>query len=332
MQRVQTPSSTTPLTPDAALWRIGDVAIGGDLILAPMAGFSDQPFRRICREMGSAISYTPCAVDRAVLADSDEADRTYAFHASERPVAIQLLSREPALLAEAAKRLVEIFQPDLIDLNLGCPSRRVAGGGRGAALLQRPGLISQLMTTLVNAVPIPITAKIRLGWDASSRNHVEVARTLQDAGAQAIAVHGRTKEQAYAGQADWDAIAEVAASVQVPVIANGDVRSVADIDRILRHTGGRAVMIGRGAVGNPWLFSRRDLDTVSIQERLAVMERHLRMMAELAGERHGTICFRKHLVKYMRGVPNAARMRGELMRPESPDELVAALHAWAASI
>jgi len=332
MQQAHTPSSTTPPTPDAAYWRIGSVAIAGDLILAPMAGFSDQPFRRICREMGSAISYTPCAVDRAVLAGSDEADRTYAFHASERPVAIQLLSREPALLAEAAKRLVEHFQPDLIDLNLGCPSHRIAGGGRGAALLQRPSLIGQLITTLVKAVPIPVTAKIRLGWDASSRNHIEVARTLEDAGAQAIAVHGRTKEQAYAGKADWDAIAEVAASVQVPVIANGDVRTVADIDHILQHTGCRAVMIGRGAVGNPWLFSRRDLDTVSIQERLMVMERHLRMMAELAGERHGTICFRKHLVKYMRGVPHAARMRGELMRPESPDELMAALHTWAASI
>jgi len=329
MQRNHTgPLAAQPTEPSAS-WHIGDVAIAGDLILAPMAGYSDQPFRRICREMGSAISYTPCAVDRAVLAASDEADRTYAFHPSERPVAIQLLSRNADLLAKAAQRVAHVFQPNLIDLNLGCPSRRIAGGGRGAALLREPRLIGNLIASLVAAVPLPITAKIRLGWDASSLNHREVARIIEDAGAQAIAVHGRTKVQGYAGEADWDAIAEVVAAVHVPVIANGDVRTVADIARILEHTGCRAVMIGRGAVGNPWLFARRDLDSVSIDERLAVMERHLRTMAELFGERHGTICFRKHLVKYMRGLPGAARMRAELMRPETPDELAAALHAWA---
>lgn len=312
--------------PDIA-WRIGDVTIRGDLILAPMAGFSDQPFRRICREMGSAVSYTPCAVDRAVLAQSDEADRTYAFHESERPVAIQLLSRDPDLLVAAAQRIMS-FQPDLIDLNLGCPSRRITSGGRGAALLRRPSRIERLVSALVSAVPIPVTAKIRLGWDDNSRNYLEVARILEDAGAQAIAVHGRTKDQGYAGWADWDAIAAIVASVKVPVIANGDVRTVADIARIAAHTGCDAVMIGRGAIGNPWLFARRNLEDIPLDERLGVIARHLRDMAAFYGQRHGTICFRKHLVKYIRGLPGAARMRGKLMQPETPDELLSALQAW----
>jgi len=321
-----TTSNPAQLGPNK-VWHIGDVPICGDLILAPMAGFSDQPFRRICREMGSAVSYTPCVVDRAVLAESPNASPTYAFHESERPVAIQLLSRDPNLLVAAAQRLMA-FQPDLIDLNLGCPSRRITGGGRGAALLKHPSRVGRMVSMLVQAVPIPVTAKMRLGWDDSSRNHLEIARILEDTGARAIAVHGRTKAQAYAGQADWDAIAAIKASVKVPVIANGDVRSVADIVRIAAHTACDAVMIGRGALGNPWLFARRDRGSVPLHERLSVMERHLRAMAAFYGDRRGTICFRKHLVKYMRGLPGAAHMRAELMVIETPDDLLAALRAW----
>jgi len=327
MQANITTASQTVQSHADNTWHIGDMPIHGDLILAPMAGFSDMPFRRICREMGSAISYTPCAVDCAVLAESPGADRTYAFHESERPLAIQLLSRDPRLLAAAAQRVMT-FEPDLIDLNLGCPSRRITGGGRGAALLREPQRIAKLISALVEAVPVPVTAKIRLGWDDTSRNYLEVAHILEDAGARAIAVHGRTKAQGYAGQADWDAIAAVVAEVDIPVIGNGDVCSVADIENIKRHTGCDAVMIGRGAIGNPWLFARRDLSTIPLEERLRVMERHLETMAAFYGVHHGTICFRKHLVKYVRGLPGAAHMRGELVRLETPQEVLAKMNAW----
>ncbi|MGC9359687.1 MAG: tRNA dihydrouridine synthase DusB [Anaerolineae bacterium] len=308
-------------------WHIGTIPIHGDLILAPMAGFSDMSFRRICREMGSAISYTPCVVDRAVLAEAAGADRTYAFHEDERPVAIQLLSRDPNLLVAAARRLMA-FEPDLIDLNLGCPSRRITSGGRGAALLRQPQRIGQLVAALVESVPIPVTAKIRLGWDDASRNYLEVARILEDAGASAIAVHARTKAQNYAGHADWGAIAAIVEAVDVPVIGNGDVRSVSDIADMKAQTGCNAVMIGRGAIGNPWIFARRDLSDVSLEERLRVVSRHVSAMASFYGPRHGTVCFRKHLVKYIRGLPGAAQTRAELMRLESPEEVMATLRAW----
>ena len=308
-------------------WHIGDVAIHGDLILAPMAGFSDMPFRHICHEMGSAISYTPCAVDRAVLAEVEGADRTYAFDEDERPVAIQLLSQDAQLLVAATDRLM-MFKPDLLDLNLGCPSRRITSGGRGSVLLRHPQRIGQLISALVKAVPIPVTAKIRLGWDDASRNYLHVARILEDAGASAIAVHGRTRAQGYAGHADWDAIAAIVAAVQVPVIGNGDVRTVSDIVDIKAQTNCDAVMIGRGAVGNPWIFARRDLSDVSLAERLRVIVRHLNATAAFYGAQHGTVSFRKHLVKYIRGLPGAAQMRAELVHLESPEQVIATLQGW----
>lgn len=323
----QESASSAPVPPR---WRIGTVPVYGDLILAPMAGYGDLPFRSLCREQGSAVSYVPLILADAVTRRADHNRDLMQFDEAERPVAVQLLgSREEKLTAAA--RAVMALGPDLIDLNLGCPARRVVSGGRGAALLREPALIGRLAAALVAAVPVPVTAKIRLGWDHDSRNQVEVARILEDAGVAAIAVHGRTRAQGFGGQADWDAIAEVRQAVSVPVIANGDVRTVADIAAIEEHTGCPAVMIGRAAVGNPWIFGRREIDTVPFEERLAMIRRHLPWMAVLYGEHIAVLSFRKHVVKYVQGLEGAAGLRPLLIAAQTVDEVLAVLETRAHS-
>jgi nifR3 family TIM-barrel protein len=309
-------------------FRIGDIPIYGDTILAPLAGFSDLPFRAICREMGSAISYSACITDLAVVHGGPRTAQLADFDDAERPVALQLLGAgEKELLAAADQLLAQ--RPDIIDLNLGCPARRVVAGGRGSALLRNPPLIGRLMRRLVDALPVPVTAKIRLGWDEASRNYMDVARILEQSGAALIAVHGRTRAQQYGGRADWSAIAEVKRAVSVPVVANGDVRTVQDIDAIKEATGCEAVMIGRGAIGNPWIMARRPIGQVGWAERLATIRRHALWMADYNGERLGVVLFRKHIVRYIQGLPGASQMRPPLLACETVGELFAVLEAWS---
>jgi tRNA-dihydrouridine synthase B len=312
----------------APVFQIGALPVYGDLILAPMAGYCDLPFRCLCREYGSAVSYVPLILAESVTRRFDRTRASISFDEAERPVAVQLLGNDPDRLVQAARRGMELG-PDLIDLNLGCPARKVVSGGRGAALLREPEQIARLAAALVAAVPVPVTAKIRLGWDHGSRNHVEVAHILEDAGVAAIAVHGRTRAQAFSGSADWDAIAEVRAAVGVPVMANGDVRSVADIGAILEHTGCPAAMIGRAAVGNPWIFSRREIDDVPLAERLAAIRRQLPWMAALDGEHVAVLAFRKHAVKYVQGLEGATALRPQLIAAQTVDEVLALLEARA---
>jgi tRNA-dihydrouridine synthase B len=307
---------------------IGPVPVYGDLILAPMAGYSDVPFRSICREYGSAISYTPCLPDDAIIHAPQSSVRHAEFLAEERPVSMQLLAKEESRLLAAAWRLMP-RRPDLIDLNAGCPARKVSGRGRGAALLLEPEHLGRLAGALVRSLPVPVTVKIRLGWDDASRNYTEVARILEERGVAAIAVHGRTREQGYSGCADWDAIAEVRAAVRIPVIANGDVRTVKDIEAIKAATGCEAVMIGRGAIGNPWIFQRRDVEAVPLEERITVMRRHLTHMVAFYGEPLGVTRFRKHAVRYVQTLADAATLRRRLVIPETEAEMLEAIEAVA---
>jgi len=309
---------------------IGNVPIYGDLILAPMAGYTDLPFRVLCREMGSAMSYVPCILDEAVIHGASMTDALLRFSSEERPVAIQLLSKDEDSLAEAGRRLLAL-DPDFIDLNLGCPARHVSWRGRGAALLCDPRKIGALVSRLTRAVSVPVTAKIRLGWDEESRNYLEVAHILEDGGVAAIGVHGRTKAQGFGGRADWGAIAEVKAAVKVPVLANGDVRTVADIAAIRTATGCDAVLIGRGAVGNPWIFQRRDIAGVSYLERLAMIRRHLAAMVVHYGEPLGVVLFRKHLLKYVQELEGAKALRQRLVTLESPEAVMDLLESWEPS-
>lgn len=307
---------------------IGSVPVHGDLILAPMAGYSDAPFRSLCREFGSAVSYTPCLADDAIVHAPRQLMRRAEFLHEERPVSMQLLAKEEPRLLAAAQKLVA-RRPDLIDLNAGCPVRKVSGRGRGAALLLDPKRLGRLAAALARSLPVPVTVKIRLGWDDASRNYVEVARILEDSGVAAIAVHGRTRAQGYSGRADWDAIAEVKAAVRIPVIANGDVRAVADIEAIKAATGCEAVMIGRGAIGNPWIFQRRDVEEVPPEERVAVMRHHLTRMVAFYGEHLGVTLFRKHAARYVQALDHAATLRRRLVSSKTEAEMWEAIEAVA---
>jgi tRNA-dihydrouridine synthase B len=316
----------TELQP-APTFRIGPVPIYGDLILAPMAGYGDLPFRALCREMGSALSYLPCVLDVGVSHNPGRTSGLVEFAPEERPVMLQLLSNDAGSLVAAAQALMAL-RPDIIDLNAGCPARRVFYRGRGAALLHDPALLGEFVRRLVAAVPVPVTAKIRLGWDDATRNYLEVAHILEESGAAAISVHGRTKEQGYSGVADWRAIGEVVARAHVPVLANGDVRTVADIAAIKAQTGCAAVLIGRGAIGNPWLFQRRDMADVPWDERVAMVRRHLAAMQDYYGDGKGLMLFRKHVVKYVLYVGGANALRPQLVNAETAEALLEALQRW----
>jgi len=298
---------------------VRDIPVYGDLILSPMDGFSDLPYRLICREYGSAMSYTEFTACEAILRDAAPALRQLDYHPCEKPqLSFQIFDSDEDRIVACAKK-IEALGPGIIDLNMGCSVSGVSGRGAGAGLLRDPQKIGRIFSRMSKAVRVPVTGKIRLGWDAKSRNYLQVARILEDNGASLIAVHGRTREQAYKGVADWDAIAEVKQAVKIPVIGNGDVKTVADIARIKAHTGCDGVMIGRAAIGNPWIFQRKDRHQVTVEDVTALLKRHLRAMLDYYGER-GLILFRKHAVKYMHGLPHVAALRARLVTCDSVSE------------
>jgi tRNA-dihydrouridine synthase B len=306
---------------------VRQVPVYGDLVLAPMAGFSDVPFRTICREFGSAMSYTEFASVEGITWDAERTRRILAYREFERPVVFQIFGADEDALVTCAQK-IEAWGPDIIDINLGCPSHKISGRGAGAGLLRDPNKIARIFARLSKAVRVPVTAKIRLGWDHASRNYLDVARILEDNGAALIAVHGRTRMQNYSEPADWDAIARVKQLVKIPVLGNGGVRCAADIDRMKCHTGCDGVMIGQGAMGNPWIFQRRDFGDVPFADKAAVFRRHLAAMAEFYGEEKGVVLFRKHAVRYLRGVPHSAQMRIALLTRQSLAEVMRALDAF----
>jgi len=283
---------------DTPAFFIRDLPIHGPLILAPLSGYNDQPFRRLCLEFGAALVYTGLLSASAILYGSQRSEEMLRFHADEHPLACQLFGSDADMLEKAA-RAVEALGIDVLDFNMGCAEPKIVKGGYGAALLKNPAQIGRIMERLVRAVRVPVTGKIRLGWDAGSRTYMEIAHILEDSGAAMIAIHGRTADQQYTGFADWDAIAEVKQAMRIPVIASGDVKCAADIPRILAHTGCDGVMIGRTAIGNPWIFQRRDLPEIPWAERKPVILEHLRRMVDFHGEVQGHRRFRKHLRRYL---------------------------------
>ena len=300
---------------DTPTFLIRDLPIHGPLILAPLSGYNDQPFRRLCLEFGAALVYTGLLSASAILYGSQRSDEMLRFHADEHPLACQLFGNDVDMLAKAA-RAVEPLGINALDFNMGCAEPKIVKGGHGAALLKDPALIGRIVTRLVRTVRVPVTGKIRLGWDDDSRNYLEVARVLEDSGAAMIAVHGRTAEQQYTGVADWDAIAEVKQAVRVPVLASGDVKCAADIPRIQAHTGCDGVMIGRAAIGNPWIFQYRDLPDIPWAERAPVILEHLRRMVDFHGEVQGHRRFRKHLRRYLTSTDISRRQRNIFLHCE----------------
>ncbi|MFQ5615239.1 MAG: tRNA dihydrouridine synthase [Anaerolineales bacterium] len=270
----------------------------GGAILSPMDGYSDLPFRVLCRELGSAMSYTEFVKVDDVLERVGYVDEKLAYTEAERPVVYQIYGDDPGKFVEAALRLQE-RGPDVIDVNMGCPAKRISNRGAGVGLMRTPEKIAAIFRRLTAALDVPVTGKIRLGWDENTRNYLEVAKIVQDNGGQMLAVHGRTKKQGYGGQADWDAIAEVVDALDIPVIGNGDVFTVADIERMKAHTGCDAVMIGRAAMSNPWIFRGLDREDVPLDVVRKTMLRHLELNLDFYGPERGLVLFRKFAAKYL---------------------------------
>jgi len=241
------------------------------------------------------------------------------FWPAERPVGFQLFDNDPDRLLEAALHLQE-YGPDFIDINLGCSDKSVSGRGAGAGLLRTPQLIADIFQKLTGALEMPVTGKMRIGWDEASRNYLQVAKIIEENGGAMIAVHGRTRQQAYSGTADWDAIAEVCQAVRIPVIGNGDVRTVADLERLKSYTGCHAVMIGRAAVGNPWIFSRLDRHQVPPAQVRQTMLLHLERMLTFHGAERGLLLFRKHTNRYLSLYTLTGDLRRRLLTAQSVDE------------
>ena len=279
-------------------FHIGNFPIHGRLILAPMDGFTDQPFRTICREMGSSISYTEFINVLDVIKPPSYIFKRLAFTDTERPVGFQLYGSSAEEILPAALKLKD-YRPDFFDINIGCSERRVASRGAGAGLLDRPEEIEKIARQLVTQTGLPITAKIRTGPGKADLNYLEISRLLEDCGICLIAVHGRTRDQRWREPASWEPITEIVRTVKIPVLGNGDIKEIADIDRMFSQTGCAGVMIGRAAIGNPWIFSHVDKAALSRKQILAVIKDHWDRFTKFLGESEPRVPFNKHLKAYL---------------------------------
>lgn len=319
--------------------RIGNVAIESPFVLAPLAGVSDSPFRQLAREQGAAAVYTEMVSADGLVRGSQATLEYCAFEPHERPIGVQLFGSDPGVMAEATRVLSALpaeKRPDLVDINMGCPVRKVVNRRAGAALLQDVPLIERIVRAMADATDLPVTAKIRLGWDGESRNVVEVAKALEGAGAKAVAIHARTRAEKFEGHAHWDMIAAARAGVGIPVIGNGDVRDARDAVRMLETTGCDAVMLGRAAFGDPWIFRRiralaergETLPPPTAQERLETGIRHLEMLVRASGERVAAKEMRKHVAWYIKGLPHAARVREQVNQTRTAAEMADLLRTY----
>ncbi len=307
---------------------IRDVLIQNPLVLAPMAGITDFPFRRICKEMGAGLVYSEMLSVEALIRDHKRTKGMLTTDPVERPVVFQIFGGRPASMADAA-RIVSESPVDFIDINMGCPVPKVLKSGAGSALLRDLPLAREIMSAVVKASVVPVTVKIRLGWDAKSFVAVDFAKAAEDAGIVAVTVHGRTKVQGFSGDADWSMIKAVKDAVRIPVIGNGDIRSARDAKLMMEQTGCDGVMIGRAIQGNPWIFreARHYLATGGLlpppspEEREAVMLRHLNDMVKMTGEHIGVREMRKHLCWYTKGLPGGAEFRERINRMDEAEEV-----------
>ena len=307
--------------------QIGNVKIKKTAALAPMAGVADYAFRKVAKEYGAAYVVSEMASCKGMVYSDRKTAELLTVTDYERPMAVQLFGCEPEFVAPAVK-IAEGFNPDIIDLNSGCPVPKVAGNGSGSALMKNPKLFGEMITAMVKATALPVTVKIRKGWDDNSVNAVEIAKIAEECGAAAVAVHGRTKNQMYSGNADWDIIAAVKQAVKIPVIGNGDVDSAEKCAEMYKYTGCDLVMIGRGVCGKPWLFreieqyfSGEEITPVTFEERISTMRRQIEYLVQNKGEYIGMKEARMQTGWYLKGMPGAAKYRAQCGTLSTMDDL-----------
>ena len=317
--------------------KIGAFTFDDPVFLAPMAGVTDRAYRIIAHDMGCPLAFAEMVSSQGIHYRNEHTMKMLQTEPEERPIAMQIFAKSAEMAAEAAAYIEEIGTADILDFNMGCPAPKVVKNGEGSALMCEPKKAEEILTAIRRATKLPFTVKMRLGWDDASRNAVEIARMAEAVGVDAVAVHGRTRAQFYSGNADYAAIAEVKRAVQIPVIVSGDVRRPADLARALDITGADAVMIGRGAQGNPWIFPQlihwlrtgEELPPPTLTERAQVILRHLDLLVHYKGEYVGIREMRKHAAWYTRGLKGSAELRERFNRAASKDEFVNILRdAW----
>lgn len=315
--------------------KIGPVALDGWAVLAPMAGVSDLAFRVIARKMGAALTTSEMISAKGLFYHNEKTTEMMKIDPQEHPVALQIFGHEPEIMAEGAREM-EKAGADIVDINMGCPMKKVVNNGDGAALMKDIPLAASIVSAMVQAVHIPVTVKMRLGWSRNTENAPELARAVEKAGASAITVHGRTREDFYTGKADWEAIARVVKSVSIPVFGNGDVTDGSSALRMLKETGCAGVAIGRGAWGNPWIFrevnacleSGTIIPPPGLEERFDMVRLHLHNLVKEKGEYIAVREMRTHASRYFHGLPGAAGMRRDIMRALSEKEFNTILDSY----